>query len=258
MITIAALGLAALGLVHVVVGWLAINVAWNGTGEEASAAGAFATMADEALGRWLLWACAIGLFGLAIWQLSEAIWGFRDLDGLELFGKRVASVGKASAYVALGLLAARATAGTGGGGQSEEGITARLLSQPAGPLLVGAIGVGIAMIATYLLHKGATKKFVRDLDGRNAGGRVGSAVIWFGQIGYIAKAIAYGIVAVLVITAAVRHDPEESGGLDEALATLRDQPYGQWLLTVVALGLVAFGLYAFGWARAMFRRRAEA
>lgn len=247
MTTIAAVGLLALGLVHVLIGALAFSIAWSGGDEEASASGAFSKLAEQPLGTAMLWVAAIGLVGLTIWQVSEAIWGHQDKDGAAQVGKRVGSGGKAVAYLVLAITAGRTAMGGGsGGGGSEEGFTAKLLGAPAGQLLVGAVGVGIVAIGVYLIHRGATKAFVKHL-----GGHAGSAAIRLGQVGHIAKGIAYAIVGVLFVTAAVKHDPEESGGLDEALTTLREQPYGQWLLTAVALGLIAYGLYAFVWARAM-------
>jgi hypothetical protein len=247
MMKIAAVGLVALGVVHVLVGVLALSIAWSGgSSKEASATGAFATLAEQPFGNVVLWVCAVGLVGLAVWQISEAIWGYRDKDGLELVGKRVGSGGKALAYLGLAFIAGRTAIGSSSGSSNEEGFTAKLLNAPAGQFLVGAIGVGIIAIAIYLAHRGVTKAFVKKLEGQAS-----PTMIRIGQVGHIAKAVSYGIVGVLFITAAVRHDPNESGGIDEALATLRDQPYGQWLLTAVALGLIAYGIFAFAWARAM-------
>lgn len=246
---IAAVGLVALGVVHVLIGLLALSIAWGGgSGEEASASGAFATLAEQPFGQVVLWVAAIGLLGLTVWQVSEAVWGHRDKDGLALVGKRVGSGGKAVAYLVLAIAAARTAMGSssGGGGQTEEGVTASLLGAPAGQFLVGVLGVGIVVIGVYLIHRGATKAFAKHLDGQS-----GPMIVKLGQTGHIAKGVAYGIVGILFVTAAVRADPEESGGLDEALTTLREQPYGQWLLTAVALGLIAYGIYAFAWARAM-------
>ena len=175
------------------------------------------------------------------------MWGYRDKDGLGRLGKRVAAGGKAVAYVVLAIGAARVASGGGsGGGETEEGFTAKVMAAPAGTLLVGAIGVGIVAIAIYLIHRGATKGLLKHLDGHS-----GPTIVRLGQIGHIAKGVAYAIVGVLFVTASVQHNPEESGGLDEALTTLRDQPYGKWLLTVVALGLAAYGVYCFAYARAM-------
>jgi len=70
-----------------------------------------------------------------------------------------------------------------------------------------------------------------------------------GQAGYSAKGVAFGIVGVLVIIAAVTYDPDKSRGLDAALTTLAGQPYGRWLLSALALGIGCYGLYCFVWAR---------
>jgi hypothetical protein len=52
-----------------------------------------------------------------------------------------------------------------------------------------------------------------------------------------------------VVVAAVRFRPEEASGLDQALNTLAQQPYGPWLLAAVALGLAAYGVFCFFDAR---------
>lgn len=257
MTTLAAVGLVALGLVHLLIGWLALQVAWGGGGEEqADAGGAFGTLAEQPLGTALLWVLAVGLVALALWQVSEAVWGHREItDDHKRLGKRVASGAKAVAYLVLAFSAGRTAAGGGSGsGSAEEGLTSRLLGAPAGQFLVGLLGVGIVVVGVYLVHKGATKRFLRDLEGHGTGGRTGGTVEWLGMVGHVAKGVAYAIVGVLFVTAAATRDAEESGGLDEALTTLREQPFGQWLLTAVALGLVAYGLYAFVWARAMRKK----
>ena len=251
MMKVAAVGLVALGVVHVLIGGIALNLAWGGgSDEEASASGAFATLGEQPFGATLLWVAAVGLVGLTIWQISEAIWGHRDKDGLEQVGKRAGSVGKAVAYAVLAVISARTASGSSsGGGNAEEGFTAKLMGAPAGLFLVGAIGVGIVAIAIYLVHRGVTKGFTKHL-----GGHAGPTIVRLGQVGHIAKGVAYAVLGVLFVTAAVQHNPEESGGLDDALTKLRDQPYGQWLLSLVALGLVAYGIYCFAWARAMQAR----
>ena len=70
-----------------------------------------------------------------------------------------------------------------------------------------------------------------------------------GQFGYIAKGVAFGIVGLLLIDAAVTLDPNKSRGLDAALRTVVAQPFGAFLLILVAVGFVAFGVYCFFQAR---------
>jgi len=54
---------------------------------------------------------------------------------------------------------------------------------------------------------------------------------------------------VLLVSAAVTYDPDKARGLDAALRTLAAQPYGGFLLAVVALGIAAFGVFCFIQAR---------
>jgi hypothetical protein len=52
-----------------------------------------------------------------------------------------------------------------------------------------------------------------------------------------------------VLRAAIEYDPNEAIGLDGALAKLAEQPYGDFLLGVVAAGLLAFAAFCFIQAR---------
>jgi hypothetical protein len=246
--TLGAVGVVALGVVHLLIGWLALQLAWSAAGsEEAAASGAFATLAEQPLGTVLLWVVTLGLVALVVWQLSEAAFGHHGAGDKRTL-ERVKSGAKAVAYGALAVTAGRFAIGQGSSsGESQRSWTARLLDAPAGQILVGVIGLAVVALGGYLVYKGAKKKFLEQLQGQGAS----RVVVRLGQAGYIAKGIAYGLLGVLVVVAAVQHDPEESGGLDTALQTLRAQPYGQWMLTAVALGLVAYGVYCFARARAM-------
>ena len=65
---LARVGLIAYGLVHVLIGWLAVQLAWfGGSGESADQSGALATLAESPFGGPLLWVLGLGLFALALW-----------------------------------------------------------------------------------------------------------------------------------------------------------------------------------------------
>ena len=55
-----------------------------------------------------------------------------------------------------------------------------------------------------------------------------------GRVGYVAKGVALAILGGLVIAAVVTADPEKAGGLDAALRTVGEQPFGQVLLVLTA------------------------
>jgi hypothetical protein len=244
-------GLIALGIVHQLVGWLALQLAWAGSGgESADSTGALSMLAGDTWGQILLWVLAVGLAMLTLWQAIEAIGGHRNESGKRRTAERLGSAGKAIVYAALAASAARFaikgdSSQSQSGKSSEESYTAKLMDAPAGQVLVGAIGLAIIAIGGYLVYSGITKHFARKLDGETTAGRTGDAAIRLGQVGYTAKGVAFCIVGGLVVAAAITHDAEKSGGLDDALRTLRGQPYGQWLLTAVAIGIVAFGVFCF-------------
>ena len=247
----ARVGLVAFGLVHLLIAWIALQVAW-GDGGEASSEGALHTLAKQPFGEVLLWVVACGLWALAVWQVMTAMWGHRSVfNDKHRTAKRLAALGRAVVYTAVGVSAARTAAGSGGQSEDEkgEGLTADLLSAPAGRVLVAAIGVAILAVAVRHIHRGLSDNFTHDLQGQATSGATRSPVLLAGRVGYVGKGAAVGVVGVLFGWAALSYDPDKAGGLDDALKTVRDQPYGPYLLTFVAVGLAAFGLFCFAWAR---------
>jgi hypothetical protein len=241
-------GLIAYGVVHILIGWIALQIAWSGRGEnqEASQKGALAELAGQPFGAALLWIIVIGLFALTGWQAIEAIWGHRDRpSGMKRIRKQLGSAGRAISYAVIAVAAISTLKGSAGSGNStEESFSARLMTNTAGRLLVIAIGIGIVVLAVRLIRRGVTKKFTEDL----AGG-VSQNVVRLGQAGYIVKGIAYAVVGGLFGWAGITFDPEKAGGLDDALRTVHEAPFGAVLLTIMALGLIAFGVFCFFWAR---------
>ena len=239
-------GLVGYGVVNLLLAWLATQVALGASASEAEAGkgGALQRIAEQSWGTALLWVIGIGMLALALWQLGEAVWGRKSHGGAV---KRVAHVAEALAFGFLGVSAIRVAAGskTTGSNEQQAGLTAKVLSAPAGQVLVAAAGLVVIGAAGYLAVKGVKRKFLRDLDLSMASPGTRRTTARLGQVGYIALGVAYGIVGALIVLAAVRHDPDKATGLDPALATLADQPYGMVLLLVVALGLACFGAYCF-------------
>lgn len=244
MVLLGRVGLVSYGIVHLLIAWLAAQVALgDGGGEEAGKGGALKRIAEESWGTALLWVIAIGLFALALWQLGEAIWG-RNAHGGAF--RRVAHVVEAVVWGFLGYSAAKVASGGKSQSNAEQaGLTQKVLDAPAGQVLVAAIGLAVIGAAGYLVHKGWKARFTRDLDFTGASAATRRTTVRLGKAGYIAQGLSYGIVGLLIVIAAVRHDPDKATGLDTALETLAEQPYGTALLLAVALGLACFGVYCF-------------
>ena len=250
---VARIGLVAYGVVYVLIGWLAVQLALGDRSGTPSSSGALRELAQQPFGDVLIWAVSLGMFLLAVWQLVEAAVGHRDKDGKKRVGKRLASVGKAVVYIAIGVSGVKIATGSGSSGNGEETFTAKLMNLPAGQLLVGVVGLAIVGFGVYQLYRAWTEGFADKLDAEGRSGTSGTAYIAFGRAGYTARGIAFVIVGGLFCYAAVTHESSKSGGLDQALFEILDQPFGPFLLGVVGVGLACFGLFTFAQARHLSR-----
>ncbi len=248
------IGYLAYGLIHLLIAGLAVQVAIGSGGQSADATGAMGAVASKPFGKALLIVLTIGLAMLALWRLSQAIWGVAgESDRMET-ARRVASGCQTVAYGALAVSCAKVAVGSGSSASNQQQkATSHLLGIPGGQFLVGLVGVIVIGVGVGLAIFGLLRKFSDDLSLHELRPRTRTAVCTVGAVGYLAKGIAYGIVGVLLIVAAVNYDPERSRGLDAALRTLAEQPYGPVLLIGVAIGFACFGVYCF--ARARYQRR---
>jgi hypothetical protein len=244
--TLVAVGLVCYGVVHAVIAWIALQLAWGGGRGDASSGGALRELGQQPLGSVGLWVVAVGMFALVVWQGLEAAFGHLAREGRDRLRKRVSSAGRAVVYLLLGISAAKAALGSPerSGDRVEESTTSRLLDAPFGRGLVVLLGLAVIGVGVALLVKGVRRKFTEDLTGG-----VSQTVVRLGVAGYVAKGVALAVVGVLFCWAAAAYDADKAGGLDAALKTIRDQPFGSALLTVMAAGILAFGLFCFSWAR---------
>jgi hypothetical protein len=243
---LARVGYAASGLVHLLLGYLAIRVAFR-QGGETDQAGALAEVAKFPGGVVLLWVIVVGLFALGLWLVVQAVLGIGS-TAKKRWMRRVVAAGKAAAYIALGVTALTfALGGSTDGGDSAQQASGTILALPGGQLLLGAVGLIAVAIGGYFGYKGVTKKFEEDLTMPSGG--AGRAVRALGITGYVAKGIAVAVVGILFVVAAATLDPQSSTGLDGALKSLAALPFGVVILVAVGLGLVAYGIYTFVRAR---------
>jgi hypothetical protein len=243
-------GFLGYGLMHVLMGWLAVQITFGRSSTEGDQYGAFGLLNRNAVGRAVLVAVMVGLAAMAIWQAFAAAIGHRDREGMRRAVERVVSGCRTVVYGYLAWLAGKVVfGGASSSAGRQERTTAGALGSAGGRALVIVAGLVVLGVGVGLAVYGVTRKFEENLQVGQMTPAVRRLMRWLGVCGYAAKGLAYGIVGGLLVTAAVTFDPQHARGLDAALRTLAGQPYGWLMLGLVALGFFAFGLYCAGQAR---------
>ena len=241
METIARIGYVVLGIVHAVIGGIAISAATGAGGGEADQGGAMEQIRNAPFGVLLLWIIAIGLAVLAVWQIGEAILE-RNPDTKKKWGYRAKYIGTALAYGAIAWTAfTYAVGGNSDSSSQTQSFSAQMMATPGGVFLIGFIGLVVLAIGVAFVIRGFTRAFEKRLN--VPAGTTGHAIVTFGVVGYVAKGIAVAITGILFIVAAFTHDPATAGGLDTALHSLAALPMGLVILWVIGVGLIIYGIF---------------
>ena len=242
-------GLAARGVLYILIGWVAILVAFGQTSSnQANQAGALHLLAKQPFGLVLLWLLGIGFAGYALWRLSEAAFGVTgEGNGA---GPRLKSLVRGVVYAFFAYLTFQIIAGTAGNSaKKQQDLTAKVMHHPGGQVLVGIVGAIIVAVGVALVLEGLRRKFLKHLQTSQMSPQTRRVVERLGTIGTAARGVVFALAGVLVIDAAITYKPAKAGGIDKALLTLRNQPFGQVLLILAALGLIIFGIYGLCEAR---------
>ncbi|MEU7137897.1 DUF1206 domain-containing protein [Nocardia sp. NPDC046473] len=242
-------GFVMTGIVHLIVGYIAIRIALGGSGGNADQSGAMAELVSKPGGVIVMWIGVFAFLLMGLWRIAEAVFGSAskpeaDNKKKEAF-HRVKAFSLAVIYFSFALSAFGFARGSGkSSSQQSAGITGRLMQNTAGKVALVVAGLIIIGIGGYHVYKGISRKFLKDLDGNT-----GDLVRRLGMAGYLAKGLAVAAIGLLVILAVGHAEPGKAAGLDGALKTLGAQPYGVILLVVAGLGIITYGLYSFVMAR---------
>jgi hypothetical protein len=241
-------GFVARGITYGVIGALALAIALGaGTGGAApDQQGALALIAQAPLGRAALVLICAGLIAYAIWKLGQATWG----PGGEGRGRptpwdRVSNAAGGLAYlaffaVALGVL----TGSSGSSFAAPKHAAAGVLGWPAGALIVGAAGAVLISVSLYQLWDAVSGGFAGEIETEAMGPLQRRVLMVSGRTGLAARALVFALVGYFLLRTAIAYDPNRAVGVDGALAKLHHEPLGQWLLALVAAGLLMFAAYS--------------
>ncbi|MFI9105400.1 DUF1206 domain-containing protein [Streptomyces fildesensis] len=250
-------GIATRGVIYVLIGALAIQVALGGNGKQADRGGAVEQIAGQPFGRVMVWVVGLGLVGMALWRLSEALFGAAGPDGHKT-SKRLASGGRfvfygLAAYSVIAFaLAKSASEGASKGGSSDQQSkdwTAKALDLPLGQWLVGAAGVALVAAGLWIVIRAGQRKFRKHLKLGEMSRRTRQVVEFLGVAGGVCRGVVFATAGGFAVAAAVKYDPDQAKGLDDTLRSFRETPAGPWLLVAIAVGLALFGAFSFAMAR---------
>jgi hypothetical protein len=239
-------GLAARGILYVIIGWIAIQVAFGHSRQQADRTGALRSIGSTSVGGVLLWLLVIGFAGMAVWQVSDALYGSPGRDGHKA-SMRLAALARVIIYgvIAYGVLKYAIGAGAPASSDSQSvDLTAALLRHTGGQALIVVIGLGFIVAGLVLAYRSGRKKFRDDLDLGQLPQWAGRLVEWLGEFGGIARGAVFATAGIFLVIAAVNARPQQAKGVDSALRALAGTPLGPWLLLLVAIGLIMFGLFS--------------
>jgi hypothetical protein len=239
-------GLVARGAMYVIVGCIAVQVAFGHSGQEADRTGALRAIGATSAGEVALWLLVIGFFSMALWRLSEALYGSPGPSDQKA-GSRWAALARAVVYGVIAYSVLEYATGEGGPQSSDKqsvDFTATLMRHPGGKALVIVIGLALIGGGIYLAYQAWRKKFRRDLDLGQLAAGLRRLVEWLGEFGGIARGAVFVTAGIFLVVAAVQAQPQQAKGIDSALRSLAATPLGPWLLVLVAIGLIMFGVFS--------------
>ncbi|CAL9339832.1 DUF1206 domain-containing protein [Streptomyces sp. enrichment culture] len=245
-------GFVARGLLYLLVGVLAVRVALTGSKEQADRGGALTEVAATPFGAVLLWALGLGLAGMALWRLSEALFGAAGSDSGT--AKRLAAGARFLFYGVIAFLVLSFATGDRGSGagstdRQSQDITGRLLELPGGPWWVGAVAAVVLGTGAVIAVRAVMRTYRKHLSWGSMSRNQRRLMDVTGIAGGVGRGVVLAAIGYFGLKAAAEFDPAEAKGMDDALRAFAQTPAGPWLLVAVAVGLALFGVFSFGQAR---------
>ena len=241
-------GYGARGLIYVMMGVLALGVVLGKGGAPANQQGAIEAIGKQPAGMILLWAVLLGLISYSLWGVIRAVLDplqkGHDLKGLV---ERAGFLFSAVSYAILILPTYDYISGAGSTGQSgaqTQKSMASVMSTPLGHWVIVLLGVAVIAVGMYQVYTGFKSSFDKQFSTYAMTAREVKWATQLGRFGTAARGVVFALVGLLLFQAGLQSNSSQPIGIDTALATLLHQPYGVWLLGIVAVGLVAFGIFS--------------
>lgn len=234
-------GYAARGIVYVLIAGMASLSAFGGG--EPDSKSALQIVLEQPFGQIWLGLIGIGLIGFILWRVAQAVVNTdRHESNAKGYLVRAGLLVSAATYTGLAFYAVGQALhlGLGGSSAGSEGWTSWLMQQPFGRYLVAGVGLAIIGAGCAQAVKGIKRGYLRYFESGFEHRAVLNGICTYGLI---ARGVIFLIVGFFFVYAAFAVDPNQAGGMADALAWVRQLPFGAILYGLAAIGLFAFGLY---------------
>lgn len=233
-------------------GLLALQIALSVSGGQATdLSGSLVFLTGNPLGKLVLIVAVIGLAAYSLWGFIRAIYDplhrGRDASG---YAARLGFITSALSYAAIVIFALQLLTGSAtSAGDSTQKTIASVLTHPAGGWLTILIGVGALGVGVGQFLEAYRAIFAKDLKGTEMNQGEREIAVNLGRFGMFARGVTFLVIGWFLIQAGIHSDPGQAHGFGGAFIFLLNEPYGRWLVGIIALGFIALGLHSFACAR---------
>jgi hypothetical protein len=240
-------GLAAKGVVYCLMGILTVMAAFGLRSEKGDKTEAFKVIYDQPFGKFLLILVGVGLLGYVVLRFMQA---FMDIDdkgnALKALVIRAGYAISGFLYFGLCLYAWKLALGRSSGGDSRRFIVSKVLAYSMGDWIIGITAVIVIIGGINQIYKGISGRFMKKVQLIKS--EYQKTFRRIGVVGYGARGFVFCIIGYFLIRAALDSNPSEAQGTDAAFDFLQHN-FGNILMAMVAVGLLAYGIFMFVKAR---------
>ncbi len=241
-------GYAAKTVVYCLLGLLVIGTAIGSFRQDTpSQKSVFIKLVEQPFGQIILGIVIIGMACYVLWRLTQTFFNTDDLGTsakdvvMRIFYFVSAIIYGSGTYLAIKVF--KGARSDGGGQSNSEQMSSTLMQETWGLWVLGLAGA-LIIAFSFIQFKHAFKAdFMDKFDLHKMSARARSAANKVGRFGFFARGIIYILVGSFFVHAALTANPQQAGGLQEALGTILQQSYGQFALMFVGAGLFTFGLF---------------
>ncbi len=234
-------GIATKGVVYILIGGLTAMTALGMGGKQTGSSGALEYLAKQSYGQVLLSLVAFGLVGYVFWRFYQ-VFADSENNGTDAKGiiKRIAYFfsGVFYAFLAYSAIKIITDAGSSSGGNSWSAI----FQSTAGKILLVLVALGLLGKAIYQLYQAYSGGFRDKIKEAGLDRKAQKLLVRSGQIGFTARAIVIGITVYLIFKGIISEGSTDMAGKKQAFEFLKGT-FGNTVLIVTALGLVAYGVF---------------